>query len=55
MEDERVSLIAMSREDARNRKRNYLRDNAEVVSFLSRVGGQNSASPYSGVFPKRTT
>jgi len=55
MEDERVALIAMSREDARNRKRNYLRDNAEVVSFLSRVGGQNSASPYSGVFPKRAT
>lgn len=55
MEDERLSLIAMSREDARNRKRNYLRDNAEVVSFLNKVGGQNSASLYSGVFPKRTT
>jgi hypothetical protein len=53
VEDERVAMIRLAREDARNRKRNYLRDNAEVNYFLSRVGGQNSSSPYAGVFPKR--
>lgn len=52
--DEQFAMVALLREDSRNTKRNKLRDNAVTAAFINRVGGQNSASPMSGVYPKRT-
>jgi len=53
--DEEVAYNNMIREDAKNTKRNPLRDNSTITSFLSRVGGYNSNRYISGTFPKRVT
>jgi len=53
--DEDVAMNMLLREDSKNKKRNYLRDNAEVAAFLTRVGGVNARSYQYGYFPKRNT
>lgn len=54
-EDERLAMVGLMREDARNRKRNHLRDNAAASSLIARVGGPNANRLYSATFPKRNT
>jgi hypothetical protein len=54
-QDEEQSMMRLLREDARNRKRNALTDNAELVSALSRIAGPNSNYPRIAVFPRRDT
>jgi len=51
--DEKEAMIMLMREDARNNKRNYLRDNEAVSTFVSLAGGTNSLSQNLGTFPKR--
>jgi len=51
--DEKEAMIMLMREDARNNKRNYLRDNNAVSTFISLAGGVNSLSQNLGTFPKR--
>lgn len=53
--DEQAAYNNMIREDARNTKRNTLKDNPEIASFLNRVGGFNSRRNTYSVFPKRVT
>lgn len=55
MKDEETAFNAMLKEDARNVKRNYLRDNPRVSTFLSVVGGRNSLTGGVAIFPKRDT
>ena len=55
MTDETNANNHMLREDARNKKRNYLRDNERVSTFLAIVGGTNSTSGGLSIFPKRDT
>ena len=55
MTDESKAITAALREDARNKRRNSLTDNAEIANFLTRVAGPNSYSGSTGFFPKRTT
>lgn len=53
-EDERDAHIQLMREETKNKKRNSLTDNAQVASFISKVGGRNSQSTlYSLSYPKR--
>lgn len=51
MNDEKAAMAQLLREDSKNKKRNYLRDNTVVASFLSRVGGLNADSASVGYFP----
>lgn len=44
---------ALLREEARNKKRNSLTDNAITANFITRAGGRNSQSNIYSVFPKR--
>lgn len=58
MQDEQMAMMAMLREDTRSTKRNNLRDNAAVASFLNQVGGVNSRMhnlSNLGNFPKRNS
>lgn len=53
-EDENDAHINLMREETKNKKRNSIRDNAQVASFLNRVGGRNAHSNvYSLGYPKR--
>jgi len=53
--DEDNAMNAMLKEDARNTKRNYLRDNTHASTFLSLVGGRNSNTGGLAIFPRRFT
>jgi len=53
--DEDNAMNAMLKEDARNTKRNYLRDNIQASTFLSLVGGRNSNTGGLAIFPRRFT
>jgi hypothetical protein len=55
MQDEEKAMALMQREDAKNNKRNYLYNNVEAQTFLSRVAGRNSVTRALQVFPKRET
>lgn len=51
--DEEASFNLLLKEDAKNNKRNYIRNNGTVQSFLANAGGPNSALTYNPYFPKR--
>lgn len=51
--DADMAMTALLREEARNKKRNSLTDNAVNANFISRVGGSNSQTYTYRVFPKR--
>ena len=53
--DEDSAIAALTREEMRNRKHNYLTDNPSAVLFQSRVGGRNSRSNRLSIFPRRET
>jgi len=54
-QDEQDAMNLLQREESRNRKHNYLRDNATAQNFIFRAGGPNSLSRRSSVFPRRNT
>jgi hypothetical protein len=45
----------LQREESRNRKHNYLRDNPTAQNFIARAGGPNSMANRLSVFPRRNT
>jgi len=49
------AMVELEATDARNKKRNALRDNATIVAYTSKVGGPNSRVYSNQVFPKRAT
>lgn len=51
--DEERTLQMLEKEEARHRRRNYLRDNAQVASNLAQIGGPNSHAYTNRVFPRR--
>lgn len=51
--DEDRAMAALTREEMRNRKHNYLTDNPAAVLFQARVGGHNSRSFGLSTFPRR--
>jgi len=54
-EDENSAVIAFQREDAKQKKINYITDNYGIQSFLSAAGGPNAHRATFGTFPKRET
>jgi hypothetical protein len=54
-QDEVDAMNLLQREEMRNRKHNYLRDNAAMQTFMSRVGGYNSVTRRLSYFPRRNT
>ena len=55
MKDETDALNLLQREESRNRKHNYLRDNEALQLFMAKVGGNNSVSRRLSDFPRRNT
>jgi len=53
VEDENRAMSRLEREEARHRRRNYLSDNAEAASAIAQMGGPNSNSYASRIFPRR--
>lgn len=51
--DEERTLQMLEKEEARHRRRNYLRDNAQAASAISQIGGPNSQAYTNRVFPRR--
>jgi hypothetical protein len=54
-QDEIDAMNLLQREESRNRKHNYLRDNPTAQNFIARAGGPNSMANRLSVFPRRNT
>jgi hypothetical protein len=54
-QDETDAMNLLQREEYRNRKHNYLRDNAAAQTFMKQAGGFNAGSSRLAYFPRRNT
>jgi len=52
-QDEQRAMVRLEREEARHRRRNYLRDNPSAQSSIAQMGGPNASVYRDRIFPRR--